>query len=244
MAQFSYEQVTINYEDRGDGPPLLLLAPGGMESTIEGWDRAALNPLKVFDGHFRLVAMDQRNAGHSSGPFPTEDPWQAYVVDQLALMDHLGIDRFSVLGCCIGCSYALKMAELAPDRLLAAVLEQPIGVTDENRSHWITGYRNFVERVLRERPGLRPDKGETFGEAMWKDREFVVSVTEDSVRSCRVPLLVLPGTDSAHPREIGVRVAELAPGAELIDPWKDTAEHLEAATEAARRFIARHGSTR
>ena len=47
--------------------------------------------------------MDQRNAGRSRGPLPLEDPWGAFVGDQLGLMDHLGIDRFLVIGCCTLC---------------------------------------------------------------------------------------------------------------------------------------------
>jgi pimeloyl-ACP methyl ester carboxylesterase len=242
MSQFSYGDVTIHYEEFGQGPPLLLLAPGALESNIEAWERAPLNPLKAFAGDFHLIAMDQRNAGTSTGPWPVADPWGSYVQDQLAVADHLGISRFQVLGCCIGSSYALKMAEMAPDRLVGAVLEQPIGVTEENRTHWITTYRNFVARVTADQPDLSAEKGEAFGVAMWEGLEFVVSVTRESVQACAVPLLVLPGVDFGHPHEIGVEVADLAPRAERIDPWQDTPERLAAATATVRDFILNHAS--
>lgn len=240
MPQFTHGDTSIHYEDSGTGMPLLLLAPGALESTIDAWERAPVNPLAAFAGQLRLVAMDQRNAGSSTGPFPVEDPWGAYVDDQLRLMDHLGIERFAVLGCCIGCSYALTMSERAPDRLVAAVLEQPIGLTEENREHWIEGYRNFVRRVTADQPARRDEDGEAFGEAMWRDRDFVISVTRDSVRSCPTPLLVLPGVDTAHPHDIGVEVAELAPHSECVDPWRDTPEQVAEATAKVLDFLTRH----
>jgi hypothetical protein len=48
--------------------------------------------------------MDLRNAngGGSSGPVEVDRPWDSYADDQLGLMDHLGIDKFMVLGFCIG----------------------------------------------------------------------------------------------------------------------------------------------
>jgi hypothetical protein len=73
---------------------------------------------------------------------------------------------------------------------------------------------------------------------MWTS-DFAVSVTRDQVRSCRTPMLVLPGIDEYHPTETGREIAALAPSAELIEPWKDPA-HLAAATEAVGRFLHDH----
>jgi hypothetical protein len=54
---------------------------------------AAFNPLEVFKDDFRMVAMDQRNAhtSTSTGPVEAADPWNAFLADQLNLLDHLGI---------------------------------------------------------------------------------------------------------------------------------------------------------
>jgi hypothetical protein len=70
-----------------------LLAPGGLNSTVDFWSRMPLNPLEAFSNELRVIAMDQRNAGRSSGPLDTSDPWQMYAGDQLAVLDHLGIDQ-------------------------------------------------------------------------------------------------------------------------------------------------------
>src|SRR3989442_9694946 len=103
-----------------------------MNSAIELWSGATINPLDVYSGDFRLIAMDQRNAGRSTGPLEVGDPWGAYALDQLALLDHLGVQSFHVLGACIGSSFALKLIEQAPERVVAAVLQQPVGVTGDN----------------------------------------------------------------------------------------------------------------
>ena len=237
MAQLTHGDVTIRYEDYGDGPPVLLVAPGALESTVEAWQRAAINPIELFADEFRLIAMDQRNAGASRGPLPIDDPWGAYVEDQLGVLDYLGIDTFQMIGCCIGCSYGLKLAEVAPARLSGAVLEQPIGSVPENKQYWIDGRRAWAERLLERRTDLSLDDAETFGATMWDDKEFVLSVSRSFVQSCPTPLLVLPGVDLAHPHVTGVEVAELAPNAQVIDPWRDTPELLASAAIKVREFL-------
>jgi pimeloyl-ACP methyl ester carboxylesterase len=241
MAQFIDGDVSIHYEIFGEGLPLLLLSPGGMDSSIEMWERVTISPLVTFAGEFKLIAMDQRNAGTSTGPFPVEDPWGSYVADQLHLMDHLGIEHFVTFGCCIGCSYQLKIEQVAPGRQVAAVLEQPIGITTAAyQQRWVDVCNKFVEAARTRNPVLTTEDGQRFSEAMWADGDFVVSVSRESAHACEIPLLVLPGGDEGHPYEIGVEVAELAPNAEIIDPWRDTPERLANTIEQTRGFLNRH----
>jgi len=230
---------TIYYEEHGDGYPLLLLAPGGMLSAIEIWDRAAINPLVEYADDFRLVAMDQRNAGASSGPLDADDPWGAYVDDQLALLDHLGIDRCHVMGCCIGGSFILKLLERAPRRVTAAVLEQPIGVEPDNAALFDAMWRSWGAQLVDQRPDVDEAAVQAFATRMWA-ADFVVSVSRDVVRSCQTPMLVLPGIDDYHPAATGREIAALAPRAELCEPWKDTAEHVAQAVQAVRHFLRDH----
>jgi pimeloyl-ACP methyl ester carboxylesterase len=64
----------------------------------------AFNPLEEFSDSYRVIALDLRNAnkGQSEGPLEIERTWDGFTDDQLSLMDHLGIDRFMVMGFCIG----------------------------------------------------------------------------------------------------------------------------------------------
>ena len=122
--------VRIHYEEAGSGFPLLLIPGGGLNSTIAGLERGApFNPIDEFKGEYRCIAADLRNAngGQSSGPLEVDRPWDAYTDDHLGLMDHLGIDKFMVMGFCIGGPFIWNLLKRAPDRVVAAVLAQPSG---------------------------------------------------------------------------------------------------------------------
>ena len=240
MPTLQIDQAAIHYEERGSGPPLLCLAPGGMRSTIDMWRNAAIDPWSSYGDDFRLVAMDQRNSGSSTGPLDAVDPWGMYAADQLAVLDHLGIDRFLVLGCCIGGSFILELLQLAPGRVMAAVLEQPIGVGPSNRALFTELQRSWAEELLSGRPDLDADGVDRFLVAMWGRRDFVVSVEREAIAAFDTPMLVLPGIDDYHPTETGREIAALAPAAEVLEPWKDSPEHIEAATRAVRRFLLDH----
>ena len=132
----------------------------------------------------------------------------------------LGIDRFLVFGCCIGGPFILKLCELAPERVVAAVLEQPVGITAANRELFDNLWKPWGEQLMSSRGDLASDEIEAFATTMWAPG-FAVSVTRDQVRSFRTPMLVLPGTDEYHPAGTGREIAALAPSAELLEPWKD-----------------------
>jgi pimeloyl-ACP methyl ester carboxylesterase len=239
MPRFDNGETSIYYAEYGRGFPLLLIAPGAMNSTVEMWASAAINPLAVYAEDFRLIAMDQRNAGRSTGPLDVADPWGSFANDQLALLDHLGVGSFLVMGCCIGGSFVLKLIELAPMRVAAAVLEQPIGIANDNGPLFEAMWRTWGTHLAAERPDIDAAMLEEFGTRMW-DGDFVISVDRDFVRSCSTPMLVLPGVDAYHPTATGREIAALAPRAEILEPWRDTTEHVEQAVEAVRRFLRMH----
>ena len=115
--------VRIHFEEAGSGFPLLLIAGGGLNSTISGLTRSSpFNPIEEFKGEYRCIASDLRNAsgGHSSGPLEIDRPWDAYTDDHLGLMDHLGIDKFMVMGFCIGGPFIWNLLRRAPNRIVAA----------------------------------------------------------------------------------------------------------------------------
>ena len=99
MASFSTaDGAHIHYEVHGEGFPVLLIAPGGMRSAISFWENTPWNPITDLQDDFQVIAMDQRNAGQSTGPVSASHGWHTYAADQLALLDHLGVDRFHVAG--------------------------------------------------------------------------------------------------------------------------------------------------
>ena len=66
MPIFTRGDIKLYYEEQGKGFPLLLIAPGGMRSAVSFWDKTPWNPITQLAPHYRVIAMDQRNAGRSS----------------------------------------------------------------------------------------------------------------------------------------------------------------------------------
>ena len=117
MSFYEKGPVRIHYEETGSGFPLLLIAGGGLNSTIAGLTNP-FNAIEEFKGEYRCIAADLRNAngGQSSGPLEIDRPWDAYTDDHLGLMDHLGIDKFMVMGFCIGGPFIWNLLQRAPNR--------------------------------------------------------------------------------------------------------------------------------
>lgn len=122
---------SIHYELSGSGPPLLLLAPGGVSSQIEAWQRSVIQPQRDLADEFTLIAMDQRHAGRSPAP-AVPFAYEQTVGDQLAVLDHAGVERALVMGGCIGCVYALRLIHQAPERIVGAVCQDPVGLDETN----------------------------------------------------------------------------------------------------------------
>ena len=241
MPFYQRGDASIYYEESGkaSGFPLLLISPGGMNSAIAFWAHMPINPIEAFAGDFRVIAMDQRNCGQSTGPLDAADPWGSYVDDQLGLLDHLGIDRYATLGSCIGGSYIVKQAERQPGRMQAGVLMQPIGRVDSNVEIWQDRiWKPWGEDLVAKRSDLTTEGMLAFGHAMW-DGAFVFSVPKDFLKTIKTPMLVLPGYDAAHPTEVGLEVAELLPNQETLLDWK--VESAVAHTiEVIRDFLKKH----
>src|SRR5204862_1667468 len=129
MPSLEHRGATIYYEEFGQGFPILTFAPAGLASTIAVWSQpsAPINPTTELAKHFRVIAMDQRNAGgRSRAPITAGDGWDTYTADHIAVLDHLRIDRCHLYGQCIGGSFILNMLKHHPQRVASAVLAQPI----------------------------------------------------------------------------------------------------------------------
>jgi pimeloyl-ACP methyl ester carboxylesterase len=247
MPTFSRPDVEIHYEVHGAGYPLLIFAPGGLRSQLAFWRHSPanpnaappwMNPMVALADKFTVVAMDQRNAGSSRAAITADDGWHSFAEDHLALMDHLGHRRFHVMGGCIGASFCLKLCEMAPQRITAAVLQNPIGLHD-NRDGWDEGVRNFTKTVRERDPSVSEATIAAFGRNMFGG-DFVFSVTRDFVRRCTVPLMLQYGEDKPHPRATSDEIARLAPaGIELQEKWKGP-EHLEESIKRVRAFLLKH----
>jgi len=242
VATFQRDAVSLHYEERGNGFPLLLFAPGGMNSTASFWGGRPeqwINPIVDLSDEFRVIAMDQRNAGSSHGPVRVGDGWQTYVADAVRLLDHLKVRDFAVMGGCIGVSYALRLCADAPGRVRAAVLQNPIGRGSDGHDHFGPMFDAWAKTLLETRSDVVPEAIAALRAALFGG-DFVFSVGRDFVRTCPVPMLVLPGNDPFHPTVIAHEVARLAPHATLIDRWRPSEIGREASVALIREFLRRH----
>ena len=238
--------VRIHYEEAGSGFPLLLIAGGGLNSTISFFTKGApFNAIAEFKGEYRCIASDLRNAveGQSSGPLEVDRPWDSYADDQLGLMDHLGINKFMVMGFCIGGPFIWNLLKRAPDRIVAAVLAQPSGSRPEKRDlFYETNMKGWGAALTAKRPDIKMAEVDKFLTKMYRNNpDFVMSVTRDFVRNCQNPVLILPDDIDAHPYAVAMEAAMLAPKAEVsIFPWKEPKERIPLAVRQIHSFLKAH----
>ena len=240
--------VRIHYEEAGSGYPLLLIAGGGLNSTIAGLTTGPFNAIDEFKGEYRCIAADLRNAntGQSSGPLEIDRPWDSHTDDHLGVMDHLGIDKFMVMGFCIGGPLVWNLLERAPNRVVAAVLAQPSGFRPEMPNlSYENNMTGWGPALVKRRPEITMDMVDRFLTRMYRTNpDFVWTVTRDFVRSCRTPLLILPDDIPAHPYVVAMEAAMLAPRAEVsIFPWKEPKERIPLAVRQIRSFLRSHRPT-
>jgi pimeloyl-ACP methyl ester carboxylesterase len=246
MSFYEKGPVRIHFEEAGSGFPLLLIAGGGLNSTISNLTRGApFNPIEEFKAEYRCIASDLRNAndGQSSGPLEIDRPWDSYTDDHLGLMDHLGIDKFMVMGFCIGGPLIWNLLRRAPDRIVAAVLAQPSGSRPEMRDLFYDGnMKTWGPALIARRRDITMETVDKFLTRMYRTNpDFVLTVTRDFVRNCQTPVLILPDDIPAHPYAVAMEAAMLAPNAEVsLFPWKEPKERIPLAVRQIRSFLRAH----
>ena len=237
--------VRIRYAEIGSGFPLLATPGGGLNSRMINWPTAVINTLEEFKNDFRVITMDQRNAtnGESTGPVPVDNPWDAFADDQLGVMDHLGIRQFLFFGNCVGGPFAMKLMERAPQRVVAAILSQPVGHRPDKADYMYKSGRDvWAKEFLERRPDVSMATIEQYLQKLYRVQpDFVYSVSRDFAKSCQTPMLVLPDDIVAHPIQVSIDIASLAPNAEItVFPWKEPPELKARTINRGRTFLKRH----
>src|SRR3954467_2508211 len=213
--------VRIRYEEAGAGFPLLLLPGGGLNATIAFFTgNSPFNAIEQFKGQYRCIAADLRNAttGQSTGPVEADRPWDPHADDQLGLMDHLGIDKFAVMGFCIGGPFIWNLLKRAPNRIVAAVVAQPGGFRPGMRDRKYAGsfWATWPDFVTAKWPQISKDAADQFITRMFETNpDFVFSVTRDFVKTVQAPVLILPDDVPPHPYVVAMESAMLAPRSEV-----------------------------
>ena len=145
MSFYEKGPVRIHYEEAGSGFPLLLIAGGGLNSTMAGLTNP-FNVIEEFKGEYRCIAADLRNAnpGQSSGPLEIDRPWDSHTDDHLGLMDHLGINKFMVMGFCSMTGWGPDLVKRRPDITMEMVEKYLTKMYRSNPDFVFTVTRDFV----------------------------------------------------------------------------------------------------
>lgn len=246
MPVYEKGPVRIQYQEAGSGFPLLILPGGGLNAKNAFFTTTApFNAMAVFADRYRCIAPDLRNAngGGSSGPLEIDRPWDSHADDELGLMDHLGIDKFMVMGFCIGGPLIWNLLQRAPGRIVAAVLAQPSGFRPEMPDlFYQNNIKGWAPGLCAARPEITMAMAGRFLENMYRNRgDFVFTATRDFVRQCQTPVLILPDDVPAHPFAAAMESARLAPRSEVsLYPWKDPKDLVPLALRHIGSFLRAH----
>lgn len=192
-----------------------------MRSAVDFWHGSEWDPIETLKSDFKVIAMDQRNAGKSTAPVSGEDGWATYTSDHVRLLDHLGIEQTHVMGGCIGGPYSFGLIRAASDRVCSAVIQQSIGVED-NMQLFFAMFDAWADPIKEQHPEASGDDWSQFRSNMF-EQEFLYNVDRDFIRSVQQPLLVLMGSDPYHPESISREIASIAQNATLVENWKNPA---------------------
>jgi pimeloyl-ACP methyl ester carboxylesterase len=244
MSFYEKGPVRIHYEEYGSGFPLLLISGGGLNSAIAGLN-TPFDVVGEFKSEYRCIAADLRNSnrGQSTGPLEIDRPWDSHTDDQLGLMDHLRIDKFMVMGFCIGGPFIWNLLKRAPNRVVAAVPAQPVGFRPEMPNLLYEGsMTGWGPDLVKRRPDITMEMIEKYLTKMYRTNpDFVFTVTRDVVRNCQTPVLILPDDVPAHPYAVAMECAMLAPKAEVsMFPWKEPKERIPLAVRQIHSFLRAH----
>lgn len=137
--------LTVNYHDIGEGSPVLLIHGSG--PGVSAWANWR-TVIPRLEGSYRLIAPDMTGFGYTDSPEVRFDI-DAWLGQLTALLDHLEIDRVSIIGNSFGGSLALHLAKRHPELIDRMVLMGPSAtsfpLTPGLESVW--GYTPSIENM-------------------------------------------------------------------------------------------------
>ncbi len=168
--------LTINYEEQGEGEPLLLIPYTGADHACYAFQ------LPAYTEHFRCISVDLPGSGESSkppGPYSTEAQ-----ADQIAaFLDALDVERAHVAGMSLGAAIGTHLAARHPDRVRSLSLHSVWATTDPYLrvllESWMTLARGVPAVADVVILGIFPW---CFTPEMYAERPEFVAALEDFVR--------------------------------------------------------------
>ncbi len=146
MALIEINGIETHYEVRGDGPALLMYAPGGFDARIVHWtDLGVYKRIRLLDhlpAKYKCILFDRRENGLSGGRVE-QITWRHFVDQGAGLLDELGIEKAHIMGGCMGCCPVAAFGVAHPDRTLSMVHYWPVG----GAKYRISSHERFAAHV-------------------------------------------------------------------------------------------------
>jgi pimeloyl-ACP methyl ester carboxylesterase len=153
MPRVRVKDIDIHYQQRGEGPDLVLIH--GITGDMSTW---YLQVMPALAKEFRVTAYDLR--GHGYSDVTASGYTSAHMAaDLCALLDGLGIERAHLVGHSFGGTIALHCAGLYPERVASLVLGEPMVPALQSlldMQKW--PYLNAVQTMLEERGVSIPEE--------------------------------------------------------------------------------------
>jgi len=200
VAEALIDGLRTRYEVLGDGPPILMYAPGGFDATVEKWTTqgvyARVKLLEHLPKKYKCIVFDRRECGQSAGRVELIT-WAHYARQGKLLLEHLGIERAHIMGGCMGCSCVMAFAVAHPAATLSMLLWWPVGGAKYRiKAHErFTTHLSFVKeaglggvaaQVQKEGKAFNADpRGGPWASPLKIDRAFAVSYTQQDPNNYR-----------------------------------------------------------
>ncbi len=111
MNKFSIDGKELAYLDKGEGPVVLL-----GHSYL--WDHKMWQPqIEALSENYRCIVPDLWAHGQSAYAPERVRSLKDIAADMLALMNHLDVEQFSVVGLSVGGMWGAELTLLAPERV-------------------------------------------------------------------------------------------------------------------------------
>jgi pimeloyl-ACP methyl ester carboxylesterase len=268
--------VQIHYEVSGEAGPWVALVTGGRRGFAEFRSFAR----KLADRGFRVLLHDRRNTGASDVLIEGDDGEEEIWADDLVLLlERLDALPAFVGGTSSGARLSMLTYLRHPDAVRGLLLLRVTGgafaagrLPDMYYGQFIDAARQggmeavcateqYQERIAANpanRERLLAMEPQQYIAVMqhWLDlfnrgpRAPVLGITEEAMRSIRVPAIVVPGNDNTHSSANGLAAANSIPGAELFRlpiedqdvpllPFSDWAPYEETLADALAGFMRR-----
>ena len=229
----------IEYSEYGSGHPLVLLR--GLGRTVRHW--AGFE--KAMARHFRVITFDLRGIGTNKIPLSPRHSLFDVAQDVKEVLDHLNIEKASILGVSLGGMVAMACGLSFPERVYSLIIVNssiagqklmrlsPVALATISSAAWdIKNLETKLVNVLTGPDFPTPKKkkiAELYNQIRAEGGMPVKAVTSqlagaarffvaNQLKTMKPPTLVLYGSsDRFVPNENSKRIASLIPGATLLE---------------------------